>query len=114
MKKIKFIDLRLIDNDILRIDTSKINSQTAESIIEKDFIKLTFDVDSLLFKPDEKSHQDHVNKLKNCNLSHLQLTYDDDSTEMITLPWHAKHKDINAYETIFVSPNLISILVEVR
>ena len=49
MKKIKFIDLRLINNDILRIDTSKINPQTAESIIEKDFIKLTFDVDSLLF-----------------------------------------------------------------
>lgn len=114
MKKIKFIDLRSISNNVLRIDTSRLNTQTTETIFEKNYIKLTFDTDSLLFKPNEKTHQTHIEELKKCNLSHIQLTFTDDTAETITLPWQSDHKDMNAYETVFVSPKLLSILIEVR
>lgn len=115
---IKYIDLLLTDQSVYRIDLSMTPTDLSEfiinDIITTSYVKLTFSTNSLLISSGSASLQQQVNILKNDTISHMRLTYHNGTTSQITLPWHSKYEDINAYETIFVSPNLISILVEVK
>lgn len=115
---IKYVDLLLTDQSVYRIDLSMTPTDLSEFIIDDivatSYVKLTFSTSSLLISSGSTNLQQQINTLKNDTISHMQLTYHNGKTSQITLPWHPKHEDINAYETIFVSPNLISILVEVR
>lgn len=115
---IKYVDLLLTDQSVYRIDLSMTPTDLSEfvinDIVTTSYVKLTFSINSLLISSGSASLQQQVNILKNDTISHMQLTYHNATTSQITLPWHSKYEDINAYETIFVSPNLISILVEVK
>lgn len=115
---IKYVDLLLTDQSVNRIDLSMTPTDLSEFIINDvvatSYVKLTFSTNSLLISSGSTSLQQQVNILKNDTISHIQLTHRNGTASQITLPWHPNHKDINAYETIFVSPNLISILVEVK
>lgn len=115
---IKYVDLLLTDQSVYRIDLSMTPTDLSEFIIDDivatSYVKLTFSTNSLLISSGSTSLQQQINILKNDTISHMQLTYYNGTTSQITLPWHPKYEDINAYETIFVSPNLISILVEVK
>ena len=111
--KIKYVDLLLIDKDVLRVDMSSTNSQNAEFITQQadgHETQITFAIDSLLFKNNESNHQQHVNKLKDCTISHVQIIYLDGTSDMMTMPWDSRHHDINLAETVFVSSRLITLL----
>lgn len=115
---IKYVDLLLTDQSVYRIDLSMTPNDLSEFIIDDvvatSYVKLTFSTNSMLISSGSTTLQQQVNILKNDTITHMQLTYYNGATSQITLPWHPKYKDINAYETIFISPNLLSILVEVR